>query len=186
LAQDVVIGSVARLDVGKGHQELLAALAQLTSRFPHAKLLCVGDGPMRRRLETRIRQLGLTDCVQLLGQRDDVPQLTQAFDIAVLASRYEGMGRVLLEAQAAGKPVVAMNAGGMVDIVKDGQTGYLVPVGDARAFAEALERLITDAALRARMGQAAVEWVSSRFSQQRMCEQLNTLYDRLLRPRERC
>lgn len=181
-----MIGSVARLDVGKGHEELLEAFAQLTSRFPHAKLLCVGDGPLRRHLETRIQRLGLTDRVRLLGQRDDVPRVTQVFDIAVLASHYEGMGRVLLEAQAAGKPVVATRAGGMPEIVKDGHTGYLVPVGDARALAQALERLMADDALRARMGQAAVEWVGSRFSQQRMCERIQALYERLVREGTRC
>ncbi len=180
-SDDLVLGSVARLDVGKGHQELFEAVVRLRPRFPRLHVLCVGDGPLRSRLTEQLRRLRLTDCIHLLGERRDVPQLTQLFDVAVLASDYEGMGRVLLEAQAAGKPVVATKAGGIPDVVKDGETGYLVPVGDTQALAKALERLLADAFLRQKMGRAALEWIGERFSSQRMCEQLQALYRRLLK-----
>lgn len=183
---DLVLGSVARLDVGKGHEELFEAVARLRPRFPRLHVLCVGDGPLKSRFTERLRRLRLTDCVHLLGERRDIPQLTQLFDVAVLASGYEGMGRVLLEAQAAGKPVVATKAGGIPDVVKDGETGYLVPAGDAQALAQALERLLADASLRQKMGHAALQWVSARFSSQRMCEQLQALYQQLLQGRGRC
>jgi|GEM_PF-515266 len=178
--QDIVLGTVARLDVGKGHEELLDVMARVAPRYAQVKLLCIGDGPLRAHLDAQIQRRGLRDCVRLVGERRDIAQLTHVFDIAVLASHYEGMGRVLLEAQAAGKPVVATRAGGIPDIVNDGETGYLVPPGASDAFAAAVERLVADAALRQRMGAAAARWVTERFSSRRMCEQIQALYARLV------
>ncbi len=184
-AEAIIIGCVARLDVGKGHEELLAAFAAVAPQHPRARLVCVGDGPLRRQVEAQIQTRHLSDRVVLLGERQDIPRLTRLFDLAVLASHYEGMGRVLLEAQAAGKPVIATRAGGMTDIVDEGRTGFVVPVGDRAALAEALGRLLADEALRHTMGQAATAWVSERFSSQHMCEQLEAVYARLLQEKLR-
>ncbi len=138
--EEVLVTCVARLVERKGHEDLLRAKAPV-------RLLFDGDGPMRRRLEGR--------GAILAGWRRDVPDLLAASDVVALPARFgEGCPNALLEAMAAGKPVVAARSGGIPEVVADGETGLLVEPGDAAGLGSALARLASDPSLRSRMGEA--------------------------------
>ena len=132
-------------------------LVRATARLPpgSARVLIVGDGPDRAEIEREIARLGLRDAVVLLGERADVAELLAAADVFVLASRSEGMPMSVLEAMAAGLPVVASAVGGVPELVRDGETGTLVAPGDPDVLARALGALVAAPAERARLGAAA-------------------------------
>jgi glycosyltransferase involved in cell wall biosynthesis len=174
-----VVGCVARLVPVKGVGDLLEALAQVRASGIRAHCALVGDGPLREHLRVQARALGVDDVVHFVGLRRDVPQVLPLFDVVALPSRNEGMGRALLEAQAAGIPVVASRVGGIPDVVEDGRTGVLVPPGDPRALAEALVTLLANPGLRAAMGRAAREAVGRDLGVAAMVERLDALYTSL-------
>ena len=153
--------SVGRLAAPKDALTLLRALTDVAPA-PFSALL-VGDGPDRPELEASIRALGLEDTVTLAGSRSDVPALLAAADVFVLSSRSEGAPFSILEAMAAGLPVVASNVGGVGELVVDGETGLLVPPADPGRLAEALRRVLRDAALRRRLGAAGRARAAERF-----------------------
>jgi glycosyltransferase involved in cell wall biosynthesis len=170
-AKGPVVGSVGRLAPQKDHATLLEAAALL----PEVELVLVGDGPERPALERRAEELGLRGRVAFLGRRSDVPVLLPSFDVYVQSSRYEGLCLAVLEAQAAGVPVVATPVGGIRDTVVDGETGLLVPVGDPAAVAAAIRRLLDDRPLASELAAAAQESVSA-FSLDLMVERTLELY----------
>lgn len=133
---DLVAILVARLDPLKDHATAIRAFARVVGRRPDAHLLLVGDGPERDAIRARIAEAGLEQCVRMLGQRDDVPRLLGASDLALLTSRSEGIPLTLLEAMAAGLPIVATDVGGVGEVVEPGVTGFLVPAGDDGAIAD--------------------------------------------------
>ena len=153
--------SVTRLKPPKDALVLLRGIARLNGSAFRTRI--VGDGPERERVEAERRSLGLEDAVELLGERRDVPALLAAADIFVLSSRSEGMPVSILEAMAAGLPVVASNVGGVAELVVDGETGFLTAPADEAALASALGRLLADPDLRRRMGAAARARVEARF-----------------------
>jgi glycosyltransferase involved in cell wall biosynthesis len=153
--------TVGRLAWPKDPHTLLDALARLRPRTFAAVI--VGDGPQRPAAEARIRELGLASSVQILGARADVPDLLAHSDVFVLASRSEGGPISILEAMAAGLPVVASDVGGVGELVQDGSTGLLAPAGDAGALAAAVQRLLDDPELRRRMGEAGRRRVAEQF-----------------------
>jgi glycosyltransferase involved in cell wall biosynthesis len=153
--------SVGRLAWPKDPITLVHALAQV--RAASVELLVAGDGPQRPRVEAEVRRLGLDSVIRLLGPRDDVPDLLASCDVFVLASRSEGGPISILEAMAAGLPVVASDVGGVRELVDDGATGLLVPAGDSHALAAALQRLLDDARLRHRLGEAGRRRLVERF-----------------------
>jgi glycosyltransferase involved in cell wall biosynthesis len=149
----------------KGHDDLLRAGSGL-------KLLFVGDGPYRRHLEGR--------GAILAGPRRDISEILAASDIVALPSRFgEGCPNALLEAMAAGKPVVAARTGGIPELVVDGQTGVLVPREDSDALRDALLHLAADPALRAALGAAGRERVAREFPVSRLVQSYETLYSEL-------
>jgi glycosyltransferase involved in cell wall biosynthesis len=147
-----LIVAVGRLKAPKDFVTLVRALARLQPDSFEA--LIVGDGPDRHRLEAEIEALGLADRVELAGERRDVPQLLASADVFVLSSASEGMPVSVLEAMAAGLPVVAARVGGVPEQVADGVTGLLVEPGDPDELAAALARLTRDGELRRRLGAA--------------------------------
>ena len=153
--------TVGRLAAPKDALTLLRALSALAP-IPFSALL-VGDGPDRAEVEAEIRALGLEDTVALAGSRSDVPSLLAAADVFVLSSRSEGAPFSILEAMAAGLPVVASDVGGVGELVVDGETGLLVPPADPVGLAEALRRVLLDAALRRRFGAAGRARAAERF-----------------------
>ena len=177
--QDLTIGFVARLVEVKGVLDLLEAVALVVTRFPRARLVLVGDGPLREAVLERIQTLGLTSHVELLGRLEDPAPALRGFDLFVLPSHNEGMGRAAVEAMAAGLPVVATCVGGLPDVVVDGETGLLVPPHDPQALAEALTRLLEDPDLRGRMGLAG-QIRAEAFSDQVMFDRLEALYSEIL------
>ncbi len=147
-----LIITVGRLQAPKDFQTFVRALALLTPT-PHA--VVVGDGPARQPLQAEIHRLGLELNVQLLGERRDVPELLAGADIFVLSSASEGLPVSIIEAMAAGLPVVASAVGGVPELVVEGETGLLAPPGDVAALAAAIERLAGDRELRLQLGSAA-------------------------------
>lgn len=173
-----VLGTVGRLEREKGLDVLVAAMAQLSGE---ARLLIGGDGLQRQALETQVKSLQLDDLVSLTGFVPDVAAFLSRIGLFVLASRTEGLGLVVVEAMAAGRPVVATRVGGVPEVVADGETGILVPPEDPAALAAAIRRVLGDPALAARMGQAGRERVRQHFSAERMAEQTAALYAELIR-----
>lgn len=156
--QAPLIVAVGALVGHKAHRVLVEAARDL----PGAIVLIAGEGPLRGALEQQIRASGAP--VRLLGQRDDVPDLLGAADVFCHCSDEEGMGQAVVEAMFAGLPVVATAAGGVPEVVTDGATGWLVPVGDARALAGALSRATSDRAEATRRAYAAGVTAHDRFS----------------------
>jgi glycosyltransferase involved in cell wall biosynthesis len=166
----------ARLDAQKGHRVLLEAAAEV----PDACFLLAGEGPEREGLEAEARRLGLDDRVRFLGRREDVPQLLAAADVFALPSLYEGSSLAVLEAMAAGTPVVSSAIGGTDELVEDGRSGLLVPPGDSAALAAALRRLLADRELAEAMAARARERVDSGLRREQMAQRVTGVYDELL------
>ncbi len=179
-ADAVVLGFVGRLTRDKGMGELAQAFQALATRHPQAVLLIVGDYEHADRPPAEVVDLIRThDQVRHVGwQRDPVPFIG-AMDVVVLPSHREGLPGVLLEAGAVGLPIVTTDATGCRDVVREGDTGLCVPVGDAQALQTALERLVVDAAERERMGAAGCAWVSANFEQHAVWRQWEAFYQEL-------
>jgi glycosyltransferase involved in cell wall biosynthesis len=152
------------------------AAALVVRRVPDARFVIAGEGELRGALEHQIKALGLEKHVILAGFRPDVLSLHKAFDIFVMSSLTEGLGTSLLDAMACGKPVVATTAGGIPEVVRDGETGLLVPPKDDQAMADAIVRLLKDGSLRARMGAAGMSLANTRFSAERMVAETLAVY----------
>lgn len=175
-----VIGCVARLVWFKGLDTLVDALPAVLRVCPDVQVAVAGDGPLRAELAARAAALGVADRLHLLGERNDVPQLLRGFDLFVLPSVSEGMPLTILEAMGAGLPVVATAVGGVPELMVAGETGLLVPPGDAVALAPALQRLLCDAPLRRRMGDNGRRRLLSDFSADAMVAATDALLRRLL------
>jgi glycosyltransferase involved in cell wall biosynthesis len=170
-----LVGLVGRLTPIKDVPTVLHAI----HRIPDVHLAVLGDGEERATLENLVESLGISDRVHFLGWWLDVATAFVDLDVVVLSSRNEGTPVALIEAAAAGRPVVATRVGGVASVVADGETGYLVPPSDPVAFAEKLEDLLRDAPLRSRMGHNARVNVAPRYSAQRLIEDIRSLYDEL-------
>jgi glycosyltransferase involved in cell wall biosynthesis len=173
---------VARLVVVKNLVLLLQSCAKLRDRGLTFRCLLIGDGPCRAELETTRSQLGLDKIVQMPGaaRQSEVLSWWQQATIGVLTSNHEGMPVSLMEAAACGVPVVATAAGGIPELVQDGVTGLLVPAGDSTALAYALEKLLVDHQLRARMSRAARRAAESNFSLTAQVDRLVRLWSQVL------
>lgn len=177
--QPRIIGNVGRLEPVKGTRFLLEAFAQVADQFPDRRVWLVGDGTERQNLEMQTKQLGVTDQIQFLGTRKDVSELLPQMDIFVLPSHWEGMPIAVLEAMAAGLPVVATAVGGTTEVVVPGETGLLVPPADPTALAQAMVTLLTDPALCHRFGLAGRKRVEQQFSIEQTVAKTVALYEKL-------
>jgi glycosyltransferase involved in cell wall biosynthesis len=162
----------------KGQRELIRALAEI----PDARLVLAGrdleqGGAFQADLEREAEDAGVRDRVDILGFHENVPALLAELDVVALPSWTEGLPMVLLEAMAAGRPVVATPVGGTPELVVDGETGLLVPPRDAQALAAALKRVLDDRELAQRLGEAGRRRVSERFTLARMTGRMLELYD---------
>jgi sugar transferase (PEP-CTERM/EpsH1 system associated) len=171
---------VARLSPEKRHDVLLAAVRRLLDSGLALDLSVVGDGPTRPALEKQIAQLRLEGAVRLLGMRDDVAELLQEADLFTMPSATEGMPITVIEAMACALPIVATAVGGLPELVKEGENGFLVPVGDADALAQALGRLIKDRDLLRRIGAANRRVAEEKFDIADTARNYEELYLRLL------
>lgn len=183
-AGTLLIGNVARLDKVKDQAGLISAFKLLRETIGEENVDCrlaiAGAGPQQAELQQQIEQLGLNGVVRLLGNRSDVAELLAECDVFVLSSIAEGMPVTLLEAMAAGLPVVATDVGGIASMVQDGVTGTLVPAGDPHALARALGTYLMSENLRRRHGEAGCARVATRFSLGAMVSAYAGLYDGLL------
>jgi sugar transferase (PEP-CTERM/EpsH1 system associated) len=181
-----VIGSVGRMEEVK-NQELLARafvrLAQHLGPAQPCRLVLVGDGSCKARVQAVLREAGLEHAAWLPGNRHDVPALMRRMDLFVLPSLAEGISNTILEAMACGLPVVATAVGGNPELVRDGATGALVPSGDTAALADALARYAGQRELARRHGQEGRRLAENRFSLDAMAAAYAQLYDRLLQQR---
>ena len=173
---DFLMGFVGQLDERKGVFTLLQAFQQLNQSFPRTFLLLAGHGALQPRIEQFVREQFLQERVFLLGFRDDVPEIMKAIDVLVLPSLWEGFGLVLVEAMAAGKPVIATNVSNLPEIVEDGKVGYLVPPQDSQQLAQALQRLIECPDAVHVMGQRAQQHVREYFTIDRMLDEIENLF----------
>ncbi|PYP66108.1 MAG: hypothetical protein DMD26_08940 [Gemmatimonadetes bacterium] len=170
---------VAQLVPHKDPLNFVHAVATARTRVATLQALLVGEGPLRADVERAVRDLGLADTLYLAGYRDDADEMIAAADVAVLSSREEGLGSVLLDALLLGKPVAATRAGGIPDVVEHGVTGLLAPVSDPQALGDHIAALLTDRALAGRLGAAARSRVAE-FSVERMTDRTLAVYERVL------
>jgi len=175
-----VIGTVTRLDPIKGNHYFISALPEVVKIFPQIRVLIIGDGSERSSLEQAAKDFGISRNVMFLGMQTHVRNLVAIFDIFVLSSLNEGMGRCLLEAQLIGVPVVATKVGGIPEVVRNGMTGILVPEKNSLEISRALIKILSDASLRNDMSQEARHWVSEKFSVEAMVEKISGLYEKML------
>ena len=175
-----VVGTLACLKAQKAPLDFVEAAAAAHARDPEMRFFLAGDGELRPAVEARIRERGLDGVVRLLGWRRDVPELLHAMDLFLLTSKFEGLPRSVLQAMAAGVPVVATEVDGTPEVVRDGVTGDLVPPSDPAAAAEKLVALAGDPGRRARYAERAREALSESFDVNRMVTQLEELYVEVL------
>lgn len=175
--REPVIAMVANLKpVKKGHDVLFRALDRLRGDFPRLLVLCAGQDLSGGAIPAMAREMGVGDHVFFTGYCDNIPALLRHADLAVLPSRYESFPASILEAMAAGLPVVASRAGGIPEIIRDGDNGLLVEPGDDRALGEALSGLLHDSTERARLGRAARETVATHFTAGTMTRRIEEAY----------
>ena len=177
---NTVIGIVSKLWDGKGHALLVQAFKEIMKQRPEARLVIVGEGYLMESLRTLASRLEVTDAVVFTGFLEDVPQIIATFDVAVLPSYFEGMGRVLLEAMAMEKPVVGTAVGGIPDLIEQGVNGYLVSPGNDRELTSALLRILNDKGLAVKMGLAGRKKMTARFSADTMVRSIEKVYGELL------
>ena len=172
----VVIGSVARLDPVKDFPTMVRAFRDVVRVLPQARLVIIGDGPERATIAAEVAEMGLTGSVILTGHREDVASLLRGLDIYANSSIFEGVSLTILEAMAAGLPVVATRVGGTPEVVVEGETGRLVPARDVGAMAEALLTIATDSDTARRMAASGRSRVERQFTIERMVERYAAVY----------
>jgi glycosyltransferase involved in cell wall biosynthesis len=178
---DFVLLQVARLDYLKDHATAVRTLARVVKQVPRARLVLVGDGPERPGIENLIRELNVGDAVRFLGLRKDVDRLLHGADLFLLTSVSEGIPLTVIEAMAAGLPVVATDVGGLREVVADGLTGLLAPAKGDAGLAACVARLAGDAELRRAMGAAGRARAKDHFDEPRMAAEYGRIYRELCR-----
>ena len=179
------VGMVARMNHRyKNHSGFLRIAAQVHRRMPDAEFVLVGDGPLRPELEKEASSLGLGASAIFLGDRQDMPAVLASLDVAVLTSDSESLSNVILEAMAAGLPVVAYSVGGNSELLSH-QRGALIPAGNETSFAEAVEKLLADSALREQLGRNALQFAKENFSLDEVRQRYEELYITLLQKKRR-
>lgn len=179
-SDDFVIGMVSRLNATKDLLTLARAFARLHRAHSQAKLLIVGEGSERAKLEAFAAEQGLEREIILTGTRHDVPRLLRAMNAFALSSLSEGLSGAVLEAMCAGLPVVATAVGANVELVSEGETGFLIEPRADEALAERLSRLMADGEMARRFGAAGRRRVEEHYSLERMVARYEELYQSLL------
>jgi glycosyltransferase involved in cell wall biosynthesis len=177
----VVVGMVGRLEPVKGPEYFVEAADMVLKKHPNITFLIVGDGSLYDSLKAQCSRMHISDSLIFTGWREDIPELLTMIDLLVLPSLNEAVGRILIEAGACGKPVVATRVGGIPEVVLDNKTGVLVPPRDAAEMARAIMVLAEDKKKRVSMGETAKNWVDEKFSAPTMVESIADLYHELIR-----
>jgi glycosyltransferase involved in cell wall biosynthesis len=186
LLDEPIVVLVGRITPWKGQHVFVAAAARVLERFPKARFQIVGsplfgEHEYEASIRRQVQDLGVAERVEFLGFRDDVPAVLAQSSVVVHASTHgEPFGQVVIEGMAAGKPVVATDGGALPEIIEDGVTGLLVPMGDAEAMAEAIERLLSDPVAARTMGLAGQTRVRECFTLRQTAHRMQQVYDRML------
>ncbi len=175
-----VAGMIAQFIPRKGHRHLLAALPMVLERHPSLQVLLFGQGPLVAEVQAAVGEQGLDGHVHLVGFRADLARWLGCLDMIVHPAEREGLGVSLLQAAAAGLPIIAARAGGVPEIVEDGRNGLLVAPGDVMALAEAIQRLLDDGGLRAEMGRRGRARIDAHFAPDAMVAGNLAVYRRVL------
>jgi glycosyltransferase involved in cell wall biosynthesis len=174
------VGMVARMNAHyKNHAGFLRIASRINRQMPDIEFLLAGDGPLRRELEKQAQDLGLGNRVIFLGDRRDVPSVLASMDVAVLTSDSESLSNVILEAMAAGLPVVAYRVGGNAELVNE-ERGVLVPAGDEEGFAAAVRRLLASQSMRMQLGRNSRKFAQENFSLECVLARYEACYQSLL------
>lgn len=176
----LLVGMVARLQPVKGHRFFIEAAARVSENIANAHFVLVGDGPLRREIERQVEECGISDRVHLLGDRTDVERLVASFDLSVLASLHEGLPNAVMEAMAAGVPVVATAVGGTMELISEGETGFLVPPGNADALAMRMTFALMNREHAADIALRGRERILESFGMKRMVESIEKLYEQMM------
>jgi len=178
-----VVGIVARLVPIKGHEVFLQAARNLVEKMPESELefWIVGDGELRESIKSQVTHLGLTSRVRFLEWRQDIESVYADLDVLALTSFNEGLPLVIIEAMAASRPVVATNVGGVPEMISEGETGFVVPVGDSEAIAEGLSRILGDPNRAKAMGVLGQKLSFEKYGIERLVRDLEALYESLLK-----
>lgn len=180
------VGIIGRLTPIKGHLHFIKAMAKVARAVPRLKLWIIGDAPISReaykeQIQVLVRRLGLEHCTQFLGTQRDIPAILASLDLLVLpTTTQEAFGRVIIEAQAAGVPVIATKVGGIVDIIEDEKTGLLVPPADPSSIAEAAIRIFKDKQFATNLALAAFEKVKLKYNVELMVKNTLEVYQEAL------
>lgn len=181
-ADETVIGAVGRLSPQKDYPTLLRSFEYVARNCPGVVLVIAGDGYLRDNLVTLSGELGIGDRVRFLGYRSDVMEVIAGFDIYALSSLWEGLPLAVLEVMALGKPVVATSVPGTKEAVKEGATGFLVPLKDPEALSVKIIDLVKNPGQARKMGEAGRERAIEQFSLQRVVDEHEALYRRFIAP----
>lgn len=185
LAEELpVVGTVARLERRKGVRYLIEAVPLIESGYGPVNCVIIGEGPERDALEERVRQLKLTERVKFLGFQEDITQFLQLFDVVVIPSIQEGQSIFCLEALASVRPVVASAVGGIPEMIRDCETGILVPPANPEAIARGVIALLKDRELARRLAEKGRQLVVSEFSQNQMLRKIEEIYEKVLNKAE--
>jgi glycosyltransferase involved in cell wall biosynthesis len=175
-ADNLLVGTVARLAKEKDFETFLRALALAHPKLSSLRCVIVGEGPLRAHLEAFALSLGLVGMLQFLGERKDVGDLVQCCDVFLLTSLIEGMPNAVMESQLLGVPVVATRAGGTVDLIRDGETGLLAPLGDYQAVASCIVRVFTEDGLRRKISRAASHQIRNGYTVDHLVARTEAVY----------
>ena len=184
--EDFNVGIIGRITPLKGHLHFIKAMARISRLVPRLKIWIVGDAPAskeayKEELQILVRRLGLWHCTEFLGTQRDIPGILEHLDLVVLATTtHEAFGRVVVEAQAAGVPVVATKVGGVIDIIEDGKNGLLVPPADAKSMAEAIMRIFKDPQFARELAQNAYAKVKEKYNVELMVKNTLDVYREVL------
>ncbi len=176
---DYLVGIVAQLEDHKGHRYLIEAANILKEKTRKVKIVVVGEGSLRMELTKQAQPLNVKDLVYFMGFRADIPRILASLDLFVLSSHLEGLGSSIMDAMACRLPVVATRTGGIPELVKNGETGLLVPPRNPEALAEAILTLYRDKRQAARLAQAGYDFIHERFSAEAMAEKTLAVYDKI-------
>jgi lipopolysaccharide heptosyltransferase II len=184
--KDFNVGIIGRITPIKGHLHFMKAMAKVSRAVPSLKVWVVGDAPKskeayKEQVQVLTRRLGLEHCTEFLGTQKNIPEILSHLDVLVLATTtHEAFGRVIIEAQAAGVPVVATEVGGVVDIIEDGKNGFLVPPADSASMAEAVLKIYRDPQLSFNIAEAAIVKVREKYNVNLMVESTLKVYEEAL------
>jgi glycosyltransferase involved in cell wall biosynthesis len=173
---DFVIGNIARMVSLKNHRFLINVFKELREDLPGLRLTLIGDGPLKGELEAYAKNMKLTDAIQFLGERKDIGELLSVFDLFVLPSLTEGISMTLIEAMAAGVPIVASRVGGTPEIIENNRTGSVIPLDEPSKWVKEIKSIIKDDQKRKDMAETAKYEVKKRFSLNSMVDRYEKVY----------